>query len=107
MKKYKKLWTKSAKEDLRAIIDYIAEDSIEIAEKKYEEIKEKAKNLYLFPEKGRIIPELLRNNITKYRELIITPWRLMYKMENYNVYIMAIINGRRNIEDILLHRQLR
>ena len=107
LKKYRIFWTKSAKGDLGAIVDYIAKNSVEIAIKKYEEIKEKARKLDLFPEKGRIIPELLRNNITKYRELIITPWRLMYKIENKNVYIMAIIDGRRNIEDILLQRQLR
>jgi toxin ParE1/3/4 len=43
----------------------------------------------------------------KYHEIIISLWRLMYKIENNFVCVMAVIDGRRNIEDILLQRQLR
>ena len=60
-----------------------------------------------YPEQGRIVPELADQNIMKYRELIISPRRLMYKVEEDLIYIMAVIDGRRNIEDILLKRQLR
>jgi hypothetical protein len=28
-------------------------------------------------------------------------WRIIYKIENDIVYIMVVIDGRRNIEDIL------
>ena len=107
MKKYKVIWTDTAKKDLNEIIEYIAQESIETAIQKYEKIKETARPLVLFPDQGRVIPELLKNNITKYKELIISPWRLMYKVENNIVYIMAVIDGRRNIEDILLQRLLR
>ena len=107
MKKYKVMWTATAKNDLEEIIEYIAQDSIEIAIQKYEKIKESAQQLVLFPDQGRVIPELLKQNITKYKELIISPWRLMYKVEINVVYVMALIDGRRNIEDILLQRQLR
>ncbi len=107
MEKYKVLWTANARKDLEEIIEYIAHDSIETAAKQYEKIKETAKQLSLFPEQGRMIPELVEQNIRKYRETIISPWRLMYKVENKIVYVMAVIDGRRNIEDILLKRQLR
>ncbi len=107
MQKKKVLWTRTAKNDLEEIIKYIAQDSLETAIKKYEEIKATAKKLSIFPEQGRIIPELAEQNIIKYRELIILPWRLMYKIEKEAIYIMAVIDGRRNIEDILLQRQLR
>jgi toxin ParE1/3/4 len=107
MKKYKVIWTDTAKKDLIEIIEYIAQDSIEIAIQKYKRIKETAEPLVLFPDQGRVIPELLKHNITKYKELIISPWRMMYKIENNVVYVMAVIDGRRNIEDILLQRLLR
>ena len=107
MKIYNVVWTKSAKKDLEEIIDYISLDSIEKAFKQLKKIKEKAKKLATFPEQGRIIPELSRQNIFKYRELIISPWRIMYKIEGNIVYVMAVIDGRRNIEDILLKRQFR
>ena len=107
MKKYRVLWTLTAKKDLVDIIEYISRDSIEIAVEKYEIIKNAAQQLNRYPEHGRIIPELLDQNIRKYREIIISPWRLMYKIEVDIVYIMAVIDGRRNIEDVLLKRQLR
>ena len=107
MKKCDVIWTDTAKKDLNEIIEYIAQDSIEIAIQKYEKIKEAAEPLVLFPNQGRVIPELLKHNITKFKELIISPWRLMYKIENNVVYVMAVIDGRRNIEDILLQRLLR
>lgn len=107
MKKCDVIWTDTAKKDLNEIIEYIAQDSIEIAIQKYENIKEASEPLVLFPNQGRVIPELLKHNITKFKELIISSWRLMYKVENNVVYIMAVIDGRRNIEDILLQRLLR
>jgi len=107
MNKNKVLWTVTAKKDLEEIIEYIAYDSIETAVEKYEKIKSVAGKLITFPEQGRIIPELAEQNIVKYREVIISPWRMMYKIEENVVYVMAVIDGRRNIEDILLKRQLR
>ena len=107
MENYEVIWTKSAKKDLEEIIDYISLDSIEKAFEQLKKIKEKAKKLSIFPQQGRIIPELSNQNIIKYRELIVSPWRIMYKIEGNIVYVMAVIDGRRNIEDILLKRQFR
>ena len=104
---YEILWTDSAKQDLTEIIEYIAFNEIEIAKKQFIRIKESAEKLESFPDQGRIIPELLNQNINKYRELIISPWRIMYKIEGNTVYILAVIDGRRNIEDVLMKRQIR
>ena len=46
-----------------------------------------------FSLKGRVIPELKKEGITIYRELITQPWRIMYKIENDTVYIMAIFDS--------------
>jgi hypothetical protein len=32
-----------------------------------------------FPERGRIVPELQAQGISQYGELIIPPWRLVYR----------------------------
>lgn len=105
--KYSIFWTISAKRDLNDIIDYISLDSPQTALQKLEQLEKAANDIINFPKKGRVIPELERNNITKYREIIFNPWRIFYKIEDFKIYIMAIIDGRRNIEDILLRRQLR
>ena len=101
------IWTKTARIDLNEIVEYIAVDSVEIALKKYYEIRECTSPLDKFPEQGRIVPELKNENIMKYREIIIPPWRLIYKIEKKKIYVMAVIDSRRNIEDILMKRQLR
>ncbi len=107
MKKHQVFWTKQAKIDLMEIIEYIAVDSKTIAIEKLHQIQQKAQKLQEMPDKGRVIPELERQNVTRYRELIISPWRIMYKIEQKKVYVLAVMDGRRNIEDILLQRQLR
>ena len=101
------LWTKTDKEDLREIIEYIRMDSPQTAVRILTVIEKEVSKLNLFPNRGRIIPELSRNNIIRYRELIISPWRIFYMPEGNKIYIMAVIDGRRNIEDVLLNRTLR
>lgn len=107
MEQLRIVWTETAIKDLEDIIEYISVDSIDVAIEKYNVIKNATNDLKKYPEKGRIIPELETNNIRKYKEIIVKPWRIMYKREQKNVYIMAIIDGRRNIEDILMRRNLR
>jgi len=71
---------------------------------KYAAIKQKADNLRQMPLQGRIVPELRYHSILIYRELFSSPWRLIYKTEENKVWVLAVIDGRRNVEDILLER---
>ena len=101
---YAVLWTEVAEKDLTEIITFIAKDNPLNALHVLEKIKLKAAALYLSPERGRVIPELYARGIYIYRELIISRWRLMYRIVDSNVYITAVIDSRRNVEDILLYR---
>jgi len=107
VKKFTIYWTAAAQKDLIEIIEYISVDNSDRAEKIFQNIRENSIRLSAFPERGRIVPELKFHNIGIYRELIITPWRLIYRIEEKKVYILAIIDGRRNFEDILLARIMR
>ncbi|MCB4784264.1 MAG: type II toxin-antitoxin system RelE/ParE family toxin [Sulfurovum sp.] len=104
---YKVKWTSNAKEDLLNIVDYVKRDSLSTARKVYGQIKEKVQSSNFFPLRGGVVPELLKEGITIYRELIAQPWRIMYKIENDTVYIMAIFDSRQNIEELLLQKLLR
>jgi len=106
-KTYKVRWTSNAKEDLLNIVAYIKEDSPTIARDVYEKIKEKAHSSNLFPLRGRVVPELQKEGIPMYRELISSVWRIMYKVDNDTVYIMAIFDSRQNVEELLLQKLLR
>jgi addiction module RelE/StbE family toxin len=101
---YQVFWTQTAQQDLKKIVEYIAADSEIQAKKVYLIIKQKADNLQHLPLRGRIIPELGYYGVLTYRELISPPWRIIYKAEENKVWVLAVIDGRRNVEDILLHR---
>ena len=102
--KFEVIWSITAERDLLNIVEYIAQDSPANALKILQNITTKAKNLYQNPLRGRIIPELQSQGIYHYRELIIKPWRVMYKVAEKKVYVLSVIDSRQNVEDILLKR---
>ena len=104
---YKVQWTSNAKEDLLNIVSYIKEDSPSIAREVYQKIKSKANSSNFLPLRGRVVPELQKEGIIMYRELISSSWRIMYKVDNDTVYIMAIFDSRQNVEELLLQKLLR
>ncbi|SDU40637.1 type II toxin-antitoxin system RelE/ParE family toxin [Desulfobacula phenolica] len=97
-------WAHIAENDLKEIIDHIAIDSPANALKVLEKIKDRTSSLYTMPERCRIVPELKEQGITQYRELIASPWRIMFRIAKMKVYVLSVLDSRRNIEDILLKR---
>lgn len=107
MKKIEVIWTKNAEFDLETIIEYIKIDSIDNAKKIFFAIKKECANLYYFPERKRIVPELQQIGILKYREVIYQRWRIIYKIENKKVSILLVVDSSRNLEDILFQRLIK
>lgn len=106
-RKYRVEWASVAEGDLRQIIDYVAKDSPDNALQVFKKIRQKASSLYTLPERGRIVPELQGQGINIYRELIIAPWRIIYRITDKTVFVLSVIDSRQNIEDILLNRLLK
>jgi toxin ParE1/3/4 len=106
-KKYKVVWAAVAEIDLRLIIDYMAVDSPGNALQILKKIRQKASSLYAFPERGRIVPELQGQGIHIYRELIVAPWRIIYRISDVTVFVLLVIDSRQNVEDILLNRLIK
>ena len=101
---YQVIWAAVAENDLQEIIEYISVESPYNALKILQKIKETASGLYTLPDRGRVVPELQDQGISQYRELIIPPWRLIYRTAERQIYVLSIIDSRRNVEDILLKR---
>ena len=101
---FKVFWANVAEKDLAGIIEYIAEDSLTNARNVFEKLKKKASSLNLFPQRGRIVPELKDHGIILYRELFVAPWRIIYRISGKKVYVLLVIDSRQNVEDILLKR---
>ena len=102
--KYNVVWAGVAEKDLQSIVENIAEDSHRRAFEILNRIRQKASGLYILPERGRILPELQDHGILQYRELIVAPWRLIYRISERDVFVLSVIDSRRNVEDILFKR---
>jgi toxin ParE1/3/4 len=102
------IWSTIAAQDLDDIVSWILNNhSTHHAESFVDMIDSSVSQLSRQPESGRVIPELERQNITKYREIVMPPWRLFYTIDDNRIFVHAVIDGRRNIEDILLRRNIR
>ena len=101
------VWASVAAEDFREIVEHLHSESPHAALEFIDQIDRAIRRLESHPKMGRIVPELRRQNITRYRELIVPPWRVFYRIEPQTIYVVSLIDGRRNVEEILLERLLR
>lgn len=105
--KHKITWATVAENDVRKIIEYIARDNVANARQALARIKEKAAAFDQLPDRGRIVPELLDYGITLSREIIVAPWRIIYRISDRHIHVLAVIDARQNVEDILLGRLIK
>jgi plasmid stabilization system protein ParE len=68
------VWSIPAKDDHRSIYDYIAKDSSFYADRVIDKIIERTDSLELFPESGRLVPEI-DDAIT--REIFVYSYRVI------------------------------
>jgi toxin ParE1/3/4 len=101
------VWTKTAKSDLKEIISYIAEDSVKIALEKSDLIEDRVASLRFNPDIGRKIPELEEYNDMAYKEIVVYPWRVVYQVKTGKLFVLMVLDGRRNLQDILFKRLMR
>lgn len=104
---FRVIWTEVATSDLEEIVSYIALDSKSNARKILARIRGKAKSLRSFPERGRFVPEFLQFGLRTWRELIVGPYRIFYRIVYKKVLVSAVLDGRRDLQDVLLSRLLR
>jgi plasmid stabilization system protein ParE len=102
--KFEVKWTNIAEQDLIKIIEYISNNNPKNALIVLKKIKGEASKLYEFPNRSRIIPELQAQGLMLYREIIVPPWRIFYRIASKKVFVLGVIDSRQNVEDILLNR---
>jgi plasmid stabilization system protein ParE len=104
-KKFRIEWSPSAIEDLDEILEYITvHEGSQVAIDLYAKISSQIETLFLHPKRCRIVPELKRYGVIEYRELIVAPYRVFIRVKSNLVSIVGIIDGRRDLEEILIHR---
>ena len=55
----------------------------------------------------RIVPELHAEGIDAYRELLVGPYRIMFGLRGTDVVMLAAVDGRRDLGELLIERALR
>ena len=107
MKRRRVVWAEVASRDLDGIVSYIATDSPQAALDTLDRLEGRAKTLATMASRGRVVPELARLHIREYRELVVAPYRLVYRITADEVLVLALFDGRRNVEYALLDRLVR
>ena len=105
MKKHKIQLIIDAENDLFNIYKFIAiNDSKSAAEKLINILEDACYSLEEFPNRGHIPFELERIGITEYLEINCKPFRIIYRIIKEKVIIHCIIDGRRDLQELLVER---
>ena len=106
-RRFRVLWAEVAVRDVEELVSYIAADSEAGAERALRRIETRAASLESSPNRGRVVPELAYFGMRTWRELVVRPYRIVYRIERDRVIVLAVLDGRRDLEDVLLERLLR
>jgi toxin ParE1/3/4 len=99
------LLTNDAARDLEYIYNFIAlHDSSQTADYVLSRIEEVFSSLSEFPERGVYPNELLALGIREYREIFFKPYRIVYRVMTNIVYVLLIVDGRRDMQSLLQRR---
>lgn len=91
-----------AEVDLDDIASYHYSRSPNYVERIISEFEENVLSLQKHPKSGRIVPELERQGITKYKELIQEYYRIVYEISGNKVIVHTIIDGRGKFEETII-----
>ena len=89
------IWTLPAKNDLRQIYNSIAYDSKIYAKRVTQNIAAKPDVLKELPLLGKAVPEL---NDEQIREISVYTYRIIYEVKPPDVFILAIVHKRRDLQ---------
>ncbi|MBU1467340.1 MAG: type II toxin-antitoxin system RelE/ParE family toxin [Gammaproteobacteria bacterium] len=93
------IWTEPALDNLNDIAEYIAVSNPYAAKQLVENVISKVQRLEQFPDSGRIPEEISTLN---YREVVVNPCRVFYKVDNDSVYILHLLRQERDLRKYLL-----
>ena len=92
------IWTEPALGDIRDIMEYVAKDSPAYAARLGSRIVEAPRGLARSPRSGGIVPEFERDEI---REILVRPYRLIYRVEADDCYMLAVVHASRDLNRVI------
>ena len=102
------LVARDAEDDLVDLHGWLAaRESVERADEVLDRIQNACAGLRRLPARGHVTPELARVGVFDFREVHVGPYRIVYEMGDRVVWVLAVLDGRRDIQDVLARRLLR
>ncbi len=99
---YSIIWSKDAGDELFEIVSYIKyRTGINAAKNIYSKIKTKIEKISDHPKSGKAVPELKDIGMNDIYQIIEGPWKIYYKIEGNKILVLSVLDGRRNMEEIL------
>jgi addiction module RelE/StbE family toxin len=83
-------WTPQAADDLRNIRAFIERDSPRYGRLVAERLFEATSRIELFPQSGRVVPELGREDV---RELVVGDYRIVYRLERDAAILLTVFRS--------------
>lgn len=101
------LLTDDAVCDLEDIYDYIdLHDGRGKADQVLDRIEDTFDSLSENPDRGSYPKELLNLGLHEFRQILFKPIRIIYRIIENEVYVLLIVNGRRDMQKLLQRRLL-
>lgn len=88
------VWTDNATAQLRAIHDYIAQDSQRYALAMIDRLTSRSQQIARYPQSGSVVTEFDHPDI---REIIEGPYRIIYRVKTEHVEVLSVIHGARQL----------
>jgi plasmid stabilization system protein ParE len=99
-------WTEIAVRDIERLAERLHEVAPLRAERILERIIARAESLSTLSHRGRTPPELRPITDRTWLEVVVSPWRILYRVVEDTVEIHAVLDGRRDLRDVLFERML-
>jgi len=99
--------TRGAEIDLEALYDFVKDNrSAEQADVLLDRLLAAIETLETFPLRGSVPKELDVLGIREFRQILVEPYRLIYRVGGKTVFVMVIADGRRDMQALLERRLL-
>ncbi len=97
-----------AKQDLVDVYMYVAgHDPVTHADRLLDKLEEMCISLNDNPERGHFVPELHRVFVEGFREIHFKPYRIIFQISGETVFVHAVLDGKRELQETLERRLLR
>jgi toxin ParE1/3/4 len=92
-------------EDYAALIEYLADTrGLDVASAVDARLERAISSLSVMAGRGRMVPELRSERGPEFREIISGAYRIIYRNVEDEVWIVAIVDGHRDVDELLLGR---